>query len=222
MFRFVNQKSVAMTAMTIAMLLVSGCGKGSSSNGSGGSAGQINPGTPGYPGYGNGGCVPITGAVPFTANNIMFDYANIIGGPVPGMQAYGQITVGGAYGTQYQYGQYMGNSPYGSISMSIGQTNYNNNGQYGYNQNGYASGTGSVTLSMLAQQELIGLVQSGAIPLNIQNNQQYNPYGGYSINPAQICVSAIAIDVGHYYNQVYGGYVWLYLNGTQHGYRMQF
>lgn len=34
----------------------------------------------------------------------------------------------------------------------------------------------------------------------------------------QICVSGISMDLGHYYNIVYNGSVYLYLNGTQMGY----
>ena len=38
----------------------------------------------------------------------------------------------------------------------------------------------------------------------------------------QVCVSGIAIDAGHYYTTIYEGHVYLYLNGTQHGYVLYF
>jgi hypothetical protein len=38
----------------------------------------------------------------------------------------------------------------------------------------------------------------------------------------QVCVSGISMNVGHYYNTIYGGNVYLYLNNTQHGYVLYF
>lgn len=57
------------------------------------------------------------------------------------------------------------------------------------------------------------------MPLPGQMPQGYNPA---MPNGQQICVSGIAVNVGHYYNTIYGGNVYLYLNGTNNGYILYF
>src|SRR4051812_23599893 len=45
---------------------------------------------------GGGGCVPITQAIPFSAQGIYFSYSSIVGGYVPGnAQQIGQVVIGG-------------------------------------------------------------------------------------------------------------------------------
>lgn len=62
--------------------------------------------------------------------------------------------------------------------------------------------------------------QNQFMPLNGQMPYGYNQQA--MPNGQQICVSGIAVNVGHYYNTVYGGNVYLYLNGTNNGYILYF
>lgn len=109
--------------------------------------------------------------------------------------------------------------------------------------------TGLVTLSALTQQDIAAQVAAGLIPVGISganSGTSYNPYStnspgylypgfpnptslngiygnaSYGINPAQICVSAISINMGHADNYLMGGRVFLYLNNTNHGYVLPF
>ena len=52
-------------------------------------------------------------------------------------------------------------------------------------------------------------VVPGQIPGQIPG--QYGQYGQVP------CVSGVAFNLGNYNGTLYGGFVWLYINGTQHG-----
>ncbi|MBL7714663.1 MAG: hypothetical protein JNL01_04290 [Bdellovibrionales bacterium] len=57
--------------------------------------------------------------------------------------------------------------------------------------------------------------------------QQPGQIPGYPQQPgygygSQVCVSGIAMNMGRWNNLLYGGKVYLYLNGSQHGYTLQF
>lgn len=231
----VSKPNILISALFAAIALA-GCGKGS---GSGSSSSYYQ-----YPGggIGGGGCVPISSQIPFAVQGAYFDWANIVAGQVPmsGANAGQVITGAGGMGGYGQ--QFMGQGSDGAIQMNLTPGAYANMPYAGYPnqsmfgpQNGYpysgsyapygyggvsqgnnlVSGTGVLQLSSLVIQDILYKVQTGQIQIGLANN-------GYPIQPQQICVSAIAMNVGHYYNLVYGGQVYLYLNGTAHGYVMQF
>ena len=196
---------------------------------------------------GGGGCVPINQAIPFTAQGIYFSYANIVGGYVPGnQQPIGQVVIGGAaQGGQFSRNavdlnismniipnqvQYNGQYPTGypnSIYPGTVPTGYQNpqySGIPGYNTYGQTPGlanaTGVITINPATQQEI--MAQFGGMTTGTTGYPYtQNPYGTgttYPYGTGQVpCVSGIAFNLGNYNGVLYGGFVWLYLNGTQHG-----
>lgn len=246
MKRFKMKNLISAVAVATLPLLV-GCGSSSPTAGVGTVPGAQYPGYPGAP----GGCVPISAQIPFTATNIYFDWANIVGGSIPQSgQSVGQVMVGGSP----TGGQYYRSGVDGTISMNIVQSQQGFGGtpyptypqgaypvpsQYpsyntGYN-NKLANATGFLQISGQTQQDIMYKVQLGQIQIPgfsggygqypMQYPNQYpgqfpGQYPGAQQN--QICVSQIAFNVGHYYNTIYGGNVYIYLNGTQHGYILYF
>jgi hypothetical protein len=103
-----------------------------------------------------------------------------------------------------------------------------------------ASGSGMLMISPTTQQDIYNQALYGRIPgvtVGSPYGTQYpgggygypgypttTPYPntGYGAYGQGLCVSAIAMNVGHYNNTLYGGYVYLYLNNTQHGYVLYF
>lgn len=206
-------KLFCVSAALMSILILSGCGKKSSTDSVAGAPGA---GTPGYgiPGV-PGGCVPINQQIPITGNGIYFDWANIFGGQIPNRQPIGQVVVGGSpVGGQFQRSGVDGMIALNIMPDNSGQSGFNG-GQYGQGFQSTAAVTGMLQISPATQQDIMYKVQSGQIPIG---NGGFN--GGF--NPGQICVSGIAFDLGHYYYTIYGGHVYLYLNGTQHGYVLYF
>ena len=256
-----NQAKRLTKAIAIALmgLAISSCGR------TNGAANNVPQNTPvgansffNFPG-GNipitgGGCAPITGPIPFTAQGIYMDWANIIGGFTPMTSTpIGQVVVGGgAVGG----GQYNGSGSDFSISMNVipmngfanmpyagypnqsmfgmpgwgtqNQFMWGTTGMYPFGFNGMNQGnqlvnaTGFIQLSQLMIQNLVYLAQMGQLPIagagvNTGFQQGIFPGNMAFINPSQICVSALAINVGHYYSTIYGGYVYIYFNGTNVG-----
>lgn len=230
-------------------LTLTACGKSSDDNSNVYSqGGYYPPGTTGPGGQVSGQCAPITGPIPFTIQGAYMDWANIVGGQIPfSSQAIGSVLVGGGAAG----GQYVGQGSDGTISMQLMPGGYPNQGympysgypnqsypgqpgQYAYGYNNayggqqFVSGAGTIQLSALVIQDIVYKVQTGQIPIGLNGGYQqpgygYPQYPQYNqINPQQICVSAIAMNLGHYYNKVYGGKVYLYLNGTSRGYVMYF
>jgi len=240
-----TQKNMRI-ALTLAIAafgsLVTGCG---SSNGTnvGQNGGRL--GTGGLP----GGCIPMAQQIGFNGTGVRFDWANIVGGAVPNSAPVGQITVtagaaGGPYsrsgvdGTISLNAQQLGQA--GNPQTGYPQTGYPQTG-YPQQQSSTANIQGFVQISPQTQSDIIFQVQSGRIPIGnmgggttvpqlpqpgmpgynpYQPQQPYNPYQPQQ--QTQVCVSGIAINVGHYYNTIYGGNVYLYLNGTQRGYVLYF
>jgi hypothetical protein len=240
-------KSNLIILTSLIVGLASSCGKSNNTN----TQGQINPGYPGYPGQpgypGTGQCIPITGNITFAAQNIYMDYANLVGGQIPfAPQAVGSIITGGAYTQPVVAGgqQLVGMGSDGNLQMIVSSaqmvntvpyTNYPQQSQFPSSQqywgtqppmqgNQLINATGSLQLSQLVIQDIVYKVQTGQIQIPGLAQQVYNGYPQTTaqINPQSICVSAIAINVGRYYGRIYGGNVYLYLNGTSHGYRMMF
>ena len=119
----------------------------------------------------------------------------------PNQSMYGQTG-------NYQWNQSTGNYPYG----------YN-----GYNQgSNRVSATGVINLSQTVIQAIQAQVYSGRIPLTGTQTgfpSSNYPYGTpATAGTANICVSAVALNIGHFNNILYSGQIYLYLNGTSHGY----
>jgi hypothetical protein len=87
---------------------------------------------------------------------------------------------------------------------------------------------GTLQLSYLVIQDIMArFAGNGGVP-TVQNGypNYYGQQGGNFWFPQpgqqQVCASGIAMNVGHYHTTVYGGQVYLYLNGTDHGYILYF
>jgi hypothetical protein len=105
---------------------------------------------------------------------------------------------------------------------------------YGY---GVSAGTAQSSVNATGQL-LIGAYDQGQILLQMSTvlgyggyNNGYNPFsttgvpGTTTTSPygtTGICVSGIGINAGHYQSTLYGGWVYLYMNNTSHGYALQF
>lgn len=182
-----------------------------------------------------GGCLPLTAQIPFTATNIQFDSFVIIGGQIPPPygtgQAIGTIALGGAVTA----GAYQGTGPDGTLSMTItplapavapGTYPYPPYGTFPGSTGALANGTGVVTIAAATQQDIIfqttGML--GGNPYNPLPGVYPYPYapGTAPVTPtaATTCVSGIAIQGGHKDYYIYGTSVFLYLNNTQHGYKL--
>jgi hypothetical protein len=146
------------------------------------------------------GCVPLAQSIPFYGTGLTVDGGgSIYGGNIPGNSTYA------AYGTM----------AVGSTTAVSGTTYVNQSA--GVLQLSVASGTtagtttpvtGSLTISAAYQQA----IQSYAASLGVSS--------GYS----SACISGIAIQ-GRLYatsGAIFSGQVYVYLNGTQHGYVLPF
>ena len=217
----INKKSKGRLAIALAIVAatLTGCGKSGDNSQLGGIPGPITPGYPG--GGGNGACAPITGDIPFTGQ-VYMDSANVIGGPIPNSaQTYGQLGIGGGGGGPYnvmttdlyERPRY---SDAAALSMQLQPTTQQYyNGQY---MPGPANTTGTLRLRQEVIADIQYQVMIGAIPLF---GQGQNYWQG---NMPQICVSAIGMNLGKYNQGLYGcstsSGIWLYLNGTQRGYKL--
>ena len=234
---YVKNRRIAAIAVAAGLLALTGCGSRSDASNPYGPIGGI-------PGGVIGGCIPINSQIGFTGTNAYFDAYNIRGGVIPGSnQALGQMSVttaaaGGPYQRQGSDGTISMNVvPQGGINTGY-NTGYNpgyNTGYPYYPQNPYpnpymqpaggASVTGFIALSPLVQGDISmrfgnGMVGTGyAYPYT-----QPGVVNPYAPPIANVCVSGIAIDIGHTYQgyTLYGGQVYLYMNNTQHGYVLYF
>ncbi len=153
----------------------------------------------------------------------------------------------GGYGVA-QFSTGWGNSQFGSVQMSASSAGQAFNGmpysgfpqgtyapswynsyqsQPGYTA-GYINVQGSVTLSQMSLYDMslaygsFGFNQTGGIALggiqgSVPGSFPMTGFGGQSL-----CVSQMAINLGHWNQTLYGGNVFLYLNGTQNLYVLQF
>ncbi len=219
--------------LVLASLLVStGCGKADpNANPAPGATGPVAP-IPGALTPLPTACVPINAQISFTATNIYFSSVNIEGGNVPGMtQPYGQVMIGGSpTGGPYQRTGVDGTvsiniTPVQSAAVppvpTIGYTgNYGN--QSALQAPALANATGFVAISPQTQADIM-YQYGGAATQYGYGNQGYLPQPTLPVNPAQqVCISGIALDLGHYYNTIYGGHVYLYMNNSQSGYKLFF
>lgn len=211
-------------ALFIAMSFTA-CGKSVQSSNVGGLNSNLS-GNNLYNNYnGSAGCVPITSAIPFSGSNVYFDTANVIGGNLPnGYQGPGtssQLVIGSSgvalnqnyNNTGYNTGlgsgmmQLNGSSPDGTIQMTVTQAN--------------GTKTASVQGSLQLSQYMISMIMAKYAQQQYNNqpvyNGQYPQQQPYNQSMTNVCVSAIAINLGHYNTSLYGGNVFLYLNNQNSG-----
>ncbi|HCM40558.1 MAG: hypothetical protein A2070_00430 [Bdellovibrionales bacterium GWC1_52_8] len=213
----VNKRRIAAIAAGAGLLALTGCGGQANNGGVGGIGGGL-----------IGGCIPITAQIGFTGTNVYYDSSNIRGGLIPGTnQAIGQISVT----TAAAGGPYQRQGSDGTISMNVlpqgvvaPQYPYNT-GYYppvnSYQPQGGASVTGFIALSQLVQNDIMMKFSNG-----MTNTGYAYPYtqpgvvNPYTPQIPNVCVSGVAMDVGHTYqtHMLYGGRFYLYMNNTQNGY----
>ncbi|MBC7690789.1 MAG: hypothetical protein H7222_03400 [Methylotenera sp.] len=221
-----SRKLAVCLAAALSAISLSGCGKDSTPApvapiGAYGANGQL---------IGGGGCIPIQQQIPFQAQGIYFDSANIQGGRIPSGQQAGSIVVGGPVVA----GQYGRSGANGTIAMDIAMQGQGYQSQAGWSYyKGPVNGQGFVQISPLALQELQQMVATGYLQVpgatptsgytpNPAYPQPGNPQPGYPQAGSNLCVSSIAINVGHSNQTIFGGVVYLYLNNSNVAYPMQF
>jgi hypothetical protein len=180
-------------------------------------------------------CIPIGSQIGFTGTGIYVDYANIVGGQIPYGQRIGSM--GLAIPTS---GPYQASGVDGSLTMSLAPINGPAPSIYpGYPQYSFCGGTQNC--NFLPGQGPGSANIAGSITISPQTQQEINMYFGNGYNgfqngfyypgqiapapapaPSTVCVSGIAMDIGHWDNRVYGGNIYLYLNNTQHGFILNF
>jgi hypothetical protein len=186
-------------------------------------------------------CVPMTQQIPFTASNAYVASRKIYAGTIPSTGSVGTVMVGGAVGGGGTYqGVGLDNSV---ISMNLtptsGQTT-TGSAYTGYTDwlayQSYATATGFLQIGTMLQQQAALLVQLGQIPITGLTSGAIGytstwttpsatmPGQTVSINPSQLCVSNLAftLNIHPYYNTLYIGDVYVYLNNTQHGFTIEF
>ena len=175
------------------------------------------------------GCIPLNQPIGFQANGMYMDNQSIYAGMIPYVDKFkpgfkvGQVvpTVGGTVIGAYQPVQ----NQWGTLD---GNMNLNTVG------NGTANGT--ITLSRTKLQIIYGLFglnysslstpYTGGVPQTGFPSLGM-PFNAPGMTQTQLqqqapCVSGIAISLSHYGTTLYGGRVYLYLNGSQHGDYLQF
>jgi hypothetical protein len=175
--------------------------------------------------------MPQQGVIGFTGQNVYWDGRQIRAGFIPGhAQAFGQVyTGGGGVGGPYQR-----STGEGSISMSI-QQNPLMGGMPGWPvQPGFGGSAttaqiqGMVQLSQMTLQQILTIFGGGGGWNGGWNGWQQPgivqpgfPQPGMM---PQTCVSGIAVDLqwSPQGNVLYDGWVYLYLNNSQNGYKMYF
>lgn len=140
------------------------------------------------------------------------------------------MSYGGTYPPGYPNSIYPGTIPTGyQYPTTSGITGYP--GYAGFGQSpGTASVQGVLTINPADQQAIMlqfGSGSYGTIPGYPGTYPGSNPgtypstypgaYPGTGAYGQVPCVSGVAFNLGNYNGILFGGYVWLYLNGTQHG-----
>jgi hypothetical protein len=147
-----------------------------------------------------------------------------------------QMTYGGQYPPGYPGSIYPGGAQYPTVPpgyqypTTSGIPGYNQYAGFGQTP-GAANVQGMIQIKPATQQEIMlqfggGYGGYGTIP-GVPGQPGYPSYPGYPTTgvPGQYpgaygqvpCVSSVAFNLGNYDGILYGGFVWLYLNGTQHG-----
>jgi hypothetical protein len=198
--------------------------------------------------------VPITQQIPFTATNAVVTQRAIWAGSIPGYGAVGSVLVGGAVagGGMYQ-GVGLDNSVISmNLTQAGGQAMATQPGlsgagawgtwgslpaDYWLNSQSYVTASGFLQIGPMLQQQAALMVQLGQIPIPGMSTGQFGttqswmtptptmPTQSLAFNPAQLCVSGIAlggVDILVNSTYVYNGDVYVYLNNTQHGFAIDF
>jgi hypothetical protein len=141
----------------------------------------------------SGSCVSIYQSIPFYGTGVSIDsYGDLYGGTIPNYSTYGSIIVGSS--TSVSGTTYSGEtSTYATLQMAV--PSYSST---------TTTITGSLSLTSYAQQAIVSDASSSGY--------------GTSSTP---CVSGMAI-YGRLYSSYFTGYVFLYINGTQHGVELSF
>jgi hypothetical protein len=198
-------------------------------------------------------CVPITQQIPFTASNAVVTQRAIWAGAIPGYGSVGTVLVGGAIagGGRYQgvgldnsvismnltpAGQQIGTQP-GLTGAGAWGTWGSLPADYWLNSQSYVTASGFLQIGQMLQQQAALMVQLGQIPIPGRSTGQFGttqnwmtpsptmPTQTLGFNPAQLCVSGIAlggVDVLANSTYVHHGDVYVYLNNTQHGFTIDF
>lgn len=139
-----------------------------------------------------------TGVINFVGSNIQIDQNSIVAGLVPNDKKYGEIFIGG----QNSDSKY---SSFGTSNVAIFLNTSENDPSF----------SGKILLSQAIIQDIQYKVEAGQITIpNYISVSSYTPIS----NIPEICVSSIALKVNRYNNRLYGGQIYLYLNGSNHGY----
>lgn len=157
-------------------------------------------------------CYPITAAIPVSGSSVYIDWANIRGGAIPSGtdnpyagQSFGTMSIGGSGAG----GQYASQGVDGVVSLTITPAiDIYSNSSYSTSSSTSTTANvdGYVQISTVTQQDILYTYGS--------------QYGKTDLS--QICVSAVAIEGGHYYYTLYDLEVFLYFDYTTHGYALYF
>lgn len=232
----INRKKFVASALAIASLtFLSGCGAEEPT------PPIARPITPAPGGLGSVGCVPISSpsGIGFTASNLYFSWSSIIGGDLPmSPQTIGQVTVapGTVQGGAYQ-NRPVPADPTTIISMNITPTNTTQTAQAPYpgypNQSWMspysapsgmegattANATGVIKLSPIIQSDIASIFGGGVGTFpGLTSGSPGSILPTTAPTNTNLCVSGIALNLGRYYNTIYGAEIYLYMNNTQSGY----
>lgn len=240
-----NKLSQYATAVAIASLagVMSACGSSSGSS----APGIAGIGGVGGTASNTGGCVPLTTTMSFSATNAYIDSANIYAvpsGTTGGIGTTGTMTTyvsaGGAVATTLGNGVYSNtwNSAVSDAYVSMTVNNYNTGysttvpSGYGYTiptptigtgypygavgSSAYESLTGSLQFTSLRWETLIYEFQSEYGYGGVGTTGTIPTVGATTI--PNVCISGVALSVGHYNNLLYGGNILLFLNNNPSSY----
>jgi hypothetical protein len=200
----------------LALVLMSGCSQGTNTSSATCATGYVYSSTYGCVLSGStyvygtsttttSGCISISQTIPFYGSGLSIDYyGDLLGGTIPSYLSYGTMTVGSstsAGGTTYS----SSSSNYGSGTLSISVSGSSSSYYY---SSGTATASGTLSISSSYQQVIQSFVTSSGL--------------GSSTYGTSACVSGIAITGRLYSTGVFSGNVYLYLNGTPHGYVLGF
>jgi hypothetical protein len=192
------------TMALLAVVLLTACGSDNANT-----VTNPNPG-----GFGLGGCVPINTQIGFNGANNEFSYTTIKAGTIPATTfgfggTHGTLTVGGGAAG----GPYQRSGVDGSINLNVIPLS----GAPGTTGSQLVSTNGVLSISALTQSDIMYHFTGSST--GFPNGGFPNPGTGtgFPQNGQNICVSGIAIDLGHYGYTLYGGNVYLYIsvNGQQ-------
>ena len=171
-------------------------------------------------------CVAITSVIPFNGSGEV-TLNTITAGHIPNSRSHGQISLGTGPAVNGQYGSTSGE---GTLSLNI---NSNDGNRDGYGRDVHSSPShlnGSLQLSP----QTIQTIQSTQLTLN-QGYIQPGSMPQYgALNNSALCVTGISLMLTYShgdgdqqqsagpYPESLSGEVYLYLNGSQHGYQLQF